>query len=585
MKRTLSTDMNAKHLDQVVKLSGWVNKRRDHGGVIFVDLRDHCGLCQLVFNPENQSLFNEAEKLRNEFVIEVVGKIAKRPDGTINPNLKTGEIEVIVEQMEIVNQSLPLPFNLDDSHISEEVRLKYRYLDLRRDGMKKNIILRHQLMQVLRNWLSQREFIEIETPYLTKSTPEGARDYLVPSRQKAGDFYALPQSPQLFKQLLMVSGMYRYFQIVRCFRDEDLRADRQPEFTQLDIELSFTSQDEVMSLMEQMIKDIYASIFNQQLPTFKQMSYEEATEKYGTDRPDLRNPLELISIDDLMQDEEFKVFSEPARSKNGRVAVLKLPNGASLSRSQIDEYTNFVSKFGAKGLAYIKVVDPSQSVQGLQSPIVKFLSNKAIDGILKRTNAQSGDMLFFGASQKKSIVNDSLSALAQKLAKEFNLLKAGLEFVWIVDFPMFEKNDDGEFNVLHHPFTMPKIDDENNPLSWKSKAYDLVLNGSEIGGGSIRIHKTSIQKKVFKVLKIDEQQADEKFGFLLNGLSYGAPIHGGIAFGIDRLVMMMTNSESIREVIAFPKTQSGFCPLTQAPSLIDKKQLKELHIQVVEAKK
>jgi len=577
-------------IDQEIQLCGWVQRRRDHGGVIFIDLRDRAGLGQIVFDPDSPEPFSIADAVRNEYVLSIQGKVRHRPEGTINPDMPTGEVEVLASNIEVLNKAKTPPFQLDDEHVHDDVKLKYRYVDLRRPIMQRNLRLRAEASRCLRNFLDKNGFLEIETPMLTRETPEGARDYLVPSRTHPGEFFALPQSPQLFKQLLMMSGMDRYYQIVRCFRDEDLRADRQPEFTQLDIETSFMDEDSIITLMEEMIHTLFKKVVNIEFPSpFPRMKYAEAIQRFGTDRPDLRNKLELIDVGDLMKEVEFKVFSGPANMTNGRVATLHLPNGGELTRKEIDDYTKFVSQFGAKGLAYIKVNDPAQGREGLQSPILKFLPDNVITEILNRTNTHAGDLIFFGADKSK-IVNDSLSALRDKLAYDRELLQGEWEPVWIIDFPMFEFNEgENRWDALHHPFTAPQINEiselEANPGQCLSRAYDLVLNGVELGGGSIRIHQSEMQKAALRLLGINEDEAMEKFGFLINALDYGCPPHGGIAFGLDRLVMMMVGLDSIRDVIAFPKTQTASCPLTSAPSLASSKQLRELGIKLVKPNK
>lgn len=576
-------DITEQYLEQTVTVCGWVHRRRDHGGVIFVDLRDREGLVQLVFNPEQNAMFEIAESLRSEYVIKAVGRVAHRPEGTVNPNLKTGKIEIICEDLLILNKSETPPFPLDDyHHIGEDVRLKHRSIDLRRPEMQHIFKIRARLDIALREYLVAQGFMNVETPMLTKATPEGARDYLVPSRVHPGEFYALPQSPQIFKQLLMMSGFDRYYQIVRCFRDEDLRADRQPEFTQLDIEMSFIDESIIQNLMEDMLTKVFKSVINVDLPAFKRMTYAEAMTTYGSDKPDLRIPLKLVDIADLMATVEFKVFKGPAEDSEGRVAALKLTGGASLSRKEIDDYTKFVSIYGAKGLAYIKVNDLDQGEEGLQSPILKFLTPEAISGILSRTEAKTGDIIFFGADKAK-IVNDALGALRVKLGHDQGLVKEGWCPLWVVDFPMFDYND-GRFEALHHPFTAPKTDSgkhfAEHPQEALSRAYDVVLNGYEIGGGSIRIHQDEMQKAAFRILGISDEEAAEKFGFLLNALKFGCPPHGGIAFGVDRIVMLMAGTTNIRDVIAFPKTQTASCPLTDAPTRVSEAQLNELSIKV-----
>jgi len=576
--------LNPSLIGQTVQLCGWVNSRRDHGGVIFIDLRDREGLAQIVFDPEQAQAFAAAEGVRSEYVLRVCGAVRRRPSGTENPQLASGAVEVLAGEIEILNKCEALPFQLDEVGVNEMTRLKYRYLDLRREPMRRNLLLRHAVTRNLRRFLEDRGFVEIETPVLTKSTPEGARDYLVPSRTHPGHFFALPQSPQLFKQLLMVAGFERYFQVTRCFRDEDLRADRQPEFTQLDIETSFLDEEGVMTLVEEMIRQTFQTALNVALPNpFPRMTYAEAINRFGVDRPDLRIPLELVEVGDLMKAVDFKVFSGPANSPTGRVAALRLPKGGELSRKDIDDYTAFVAQFGAKGLAYIKVNDIGRGRDGLQSPILKFLPDEAIAGIMQRTGAQTGDVIFFGADQAK-VVNDALGALRLKLGQDRGLVEAGWRPLWVVDFPMFGYDPEAKrWQALHHPFTAPKrMDDalDLDPANALSRAYDMVLNGSEIGGGSIRIHRADVQEKVFGVLGIEPAEARAKFGFLLDALKFGAPPHGGIAFGLDRIVALMTGAESIRDVIAFPKTQKAACPLTDAPSRVDDMQLRELNIKL-----
>ncbi|MFY9329287.1 MAG: aspartate--tRNA ligase [Georgfuchsia sp.] len=578
--------LNAGLIDQTVTLCGWAHRRRDHGGVIFIDLRDREGLAQVVCDPDRAEMFALAESVRNEFVLRVTGKVRHRPAGTVNANLASGEIEILCHEIEILNPAVTPPFSLDDDNLSENVRLTHRVIDLRRPQMQKNLMLRYRTTMAFRRFLDANGFIDIETPMLTKSTPEGARDYLVPSRVQPGQFFALPQSPQLFKQLLMVAGYDRYYQIVKCFRDEDLRADRQPEFTQVDIETSFMDEHRIMALMEAMIREVFKEALDVELPNpFPRMSYGEAMQRYGSDKPDLRVTLELVDVTDAVTDVAFKVFSGPATS-GGRVAALRIPNGASLTRSEIDGYAEFVKIYGAKGLAYIKVNDASKlNEEGLQSPIVKNLHADALKAIVERTGAQSGDLIFFGADKTK-IVNDAIGALRIKLGHEKGHLNGkAWEPLWVVDFPMFEYDEEGKrWNACHHPFTAPKDghDDflETDPGKCLAKAYDLALNGSEIGGGSVRIHREEVQSKVFRALGIGAEEAQLKFGFLLDALKYGAPPHGGLAFGLDRIVTMMTGAESIRDVIAFPKTQRAQCLLTNAPSPVDEKQLRELHIRL-----
>ena len=579
-------EINESLIDQVITVSGWVQRRRDHGGVIFNDLRDASGLLQVVVDPDAVDAFAVADTVRNEHVLQVTAKVRARPEGTTNKDLPTGMVEVYATEITSLNKADPIPFQLDEDDVSEAVRLKYRYLDLRRESMQKIFRLRSGVTKYFRDFLEQENFVDIETPILTKSTPEGARDYLVPSRVHAGDFFALPQSPQLFKQLLMVSGFERYYQIARCFRDEDLRADRQPEFTQLDIETSFMNEEEIMQMMEDMIVGLFKSKLDVELATpFPRMTYAESVEDYGIDRPDLRIPLKLISVTDLMKSVDFKVFSGPANSDNGRVAALCVPNGAQkLSRKDIDAYTEYVGNYGAKGLAYIKVNELAKGREGLQSPIVKNLPDDVLESLMQRVEAKDGDLVFFGADSAK-VVNDSLAALRVKLGHDLELIEGKWSPMWVVDFPMFEKDEDNNrWSSLHHPFTAPKVDqiDElsTNPGNVLSRAYDMVLNGTEIGGGSIRIHQTEVQKMAFSALGIDDDEAEQKFGFLLDALRYGAPPHGGIAFGIDRIVAMMSEVESIRDVIAFPKTQRASCLLTDAPSGVDTKQLRELHIRL-----
>ncbi|HEC12235.1 MAG TPA: aspartate--tRNA ligase [Acidiferrobacteraceae bacterium] len=585
MRSLYCGQLNASHIDQMVELCGWVHRRRDHGGVIFVDLRDRHGLVQVVFDPDDATIFTVAEHLRSEYVLQISGKVRHRPEGTINANLPSGEVEVLAQGLKVLNRSEALPFQLDEDDVGEEVRLRYRYLDLRRDKMQKNLRLRHAMTRNLRRFLEDLEFVEIETPILTKSTPEGARDYLVPSRTHPGYFFALPQSPQLFKQLLMVAGFERYFQIARCFRDEDLRADRQPEFTQLDVEMSFVNEEDVISLMESMLRDVFKNVLEVTLPDpFPRMSYQEAICRYGSDRPDLRNPLELVDVGDLMAAVEFKVFAGPANNPGGRVAALRVPQGSVLSRQVIDGYTDFVGQYGAKGLAYIKVNEVAKGREGLQSPILKFLPDDVIGSIMERCGAEDGDLVFFGAD-KARIVNDVLGALRDRLAADLGLLKEGWFPVWVVDFPMFEYDENAKrLQALHHPFTAPadsSVDKLNSdPVGTLSRAYDIVLNGSEIGGGSIRIHQPEIQQKVFTILGIDAEEARQKFGFLLDALKYGAPPHGGIAFGLDRIAAMMTGADSIRDVIAFPKTQKASCLMTEAPGVVDDAPLRELNIKL-----
>jgi aspartyl-tRNA synthetase len=577
--------LSESNIDEEVTLCGWVHRRRDHGGVIFVDLRDREGLVQLVFDPDFSEVFQLAERIRNEYVLRATGKVRHRPEGTENPEMPTGKVEILVNQLEILNKSETPPFQLDDEDVSEEHRLRFRYIDLRRPSMYEKLRLRSEVTRALRYYLDDHGFLDVETPMLTKATPEGARDYLVPSRTHAGSFFALPQSPQLFKQLLMVSGVDRYYQIVRCFRDEDLRADRQPEFTQLDIETSFLNEDRIMHLMEGMMRDLFSNVLQVDLPNpFPQLTYAEAMQRFGSDKPDLRIPLELVDIGDVMQNVDFKVFSGPAKDPKGRVAALRLPNGGTLTRKEIDDYTKYVGIYGAKGLAYIKVNDRDKGRDGLQSPILKFLTDEAIQAILERTGAQNNDMVFFGADKAKT-VNESLGALRVKLGQDLEMVEQGWRPLWVIDFPMFEWNEDEKrWDPLHHPFTAPNEEDidklETDPGNCRSRAYDMVLNGLEIGGGSIRIFREQVQRHVFHALGISDREAQDKFGFLLDALKYGCPPHGGIAFGLDRLVMLMADTHSIREVMAFPKTQTASCLLTQAPTSVGEKQLRELNIKL-----
>jgi aspartyl-tRNA synthetase len=573
------------HLGQTVTLMGWVHRRRDHGGVIFIDMRDREGLVQIVCDPDTPETFSTADKLRNEYVLKVTGRVRERPQGTINANLVSGEIEVLAKDIEILNPSLTPPFQMDEDHLSETVRLEYRFLDLRRPQMQKNLRMRYKAAMAVRRFLDDNGFIDIETPMLTRSTPEGARDYLVPSRVHAGQFFALPQSPQLFKQLLMISGFDRYYQIVKCFRDEDLRADRQPEFTQIDIETSFLTQEEILTMMEELVRRMFKDTLDVDLPNpFPRMKFDEAMARYGSDKPDLRIALELTELTDLMKSVDFKVFREAAQTKDGRVAALRVPNGGSLTRSEIDAYTEFVKVYGAKGLAYIKVNALERGAEGLQSPILKFLSVEVTKEILERTGAKDGDLIFFGADKAK-IVNDALGALRLKIGHERGLASSGWRPLWVVDFPMFEWDDEGKrWNAMHHPFTAPADGHEDllssDPGAARAKAHDIVLNGWEIGGGSVRIHREDVQSKVFRALNIGKEEAEAKFGFLLQALQYGAPPHGGIAFGLDRITTLMAGAESIRDVIAFPKTQRAQDLLTQAPSEVDEQQLRELHIRL-----
>jgi aspartyl-tRNA synthetase len=578
--------VNESLVGQQVEVCGWVHRRRDHGGVIFVDLRDREGIVQVVFDPDKPEIFMLAERVRSEFVLKVRGKVRPRPAGTENPNLPTGQVEIVGEDLEVLNRAEALPFQIEDeAELGEEIRLRYRYLDLRRPQMQQRLMMRAKVTRTLRRFLDDRGFLDIETPMLTKSTPEGARDYLVPSRTHPGEFFALPQSPQLFKQILMMSGMDRYYQIVRCFRDEDLRADRQPEFTQLDIEMSFINEDQIMSLMEDMIRELFAQVLEEPLHApFPRITYAESIHRFGIDRPDLRIPLELVELKDVMAGVDFKVFSAPALDPHGRVVALRLPAGGELTRKEIDDYTTYVARYGAKGLAYIKVNDIATGREGLQSPIVKFLPDEVIAAILQRTGSQNGDLIFFGADKAK-VVNESMGALRVKLGHDRGLVEHGWRPVWVVDFPMFEwDGKENRWMALHHPFTAPLVSDPEevaaDPGNCISRAYDMVLNGTELGGGSIRIHRPEMQQAVFKLLGIAEEEAKEKFGFLLEALSFGCPPHGGLAFGLDRLVMLMSGASSIRDVMAFPKTQSATCLLTNAPSPVAEMHLRELGIRL-----
>jgi aspartyl-tRNA synthetase len=581
-------ELSAALVDRTVTLCGWAHRRRDHGGVIFIDLRDREGLAQVVCNPDRAEAFAVAERVRNEFVLRVTGKVRRRPEGSVNPELRSGEIEVLAHEVEILNPAAPLPFQLDDDNLNEDTRLRHRVIDLRREPMQRNMRLRYRVAMAVRNYLDAHGFIDIETPMLTRSTPEGARDYLVPSRVHPGEFFALPQSPQLFKQLLMVAGFDRYYQVVKCFRDEDLRADRQPEFTQIDVETSFLDERAIQDLMEGLIRDVFRDVLGVELPNpFPRLAYAEAMARYGVDKPDLRIPLELTELTDLMRTVDFKVFRQAAELAGGRVAALKA--SAELTRKEIDDLTPFVATYGAKGLAYIKVNDRSKIPEGLQSPIVKFLSADVLRQLLERTGAQNGDLIFFGAD-KAAIVNAALGALRVKMAQDKNLVEKGWRPLWVLDFPMFEWDEEGKrWSAMHHPFTAPKDGHENllesDPARALAKGYDMVLNGWEIGGGSIRIHRADVQRKVFKALGISEEEGRAKFGFLLDNLQYGAPPHGGIAFGLDRIVAMMAGAESIRDVIAFPKTQRAQDLLVGAPSPVDEKQLRELGIRLREKPK
>ncbi|TDB05541.1 aspartate--tRNA ligase [Halomonas marinisediminis] len=574
--------LNETLVDQTVTLCGWVHRRRDHGGVIFLDMRDRDGIAQVVVDPDTAEAFANADRARSEFVLRIQGRVRLRPEGTQNPNMPTGMIEVLAKQVEVLNTAATPPFQLDEhGKVGEEVRLKHRYIDLRRPEMIDKLRLRSRISHSVRAYLEGQGFLDIETPILTRATPEGARDYLVPSRTHAGSFFALPQSPQLFKQLLMVAGFDRYYQIAKCFRDEDLRADRQPEFTQIDLEASFVEEEDIMGITEAMIRQLFQDVLSVELPDFPRMTWQEAMNRYGSDKPDLRIPLELTDVDDLMKQVDFKVFSGPASADDGRVAALRVPGGAKLSRKEIDEYTKFVGIYGAKGLAWIKVNERAKGLEGLQSPIVKFMEN-VVEELLERIGAVDGDIIFFGAD-KARIVNEAIGALRVKLGEDLDLYTQEWSPLWVVDFPMFEADDNGRLSPLHHPFTSPACSPEElkeNPAGALSRAYDMVLNGTELGGGSIRIHDQAMQRQVFEILGIGEEEAREKFGFLLDALQYGAPPHGGLAFGLDRLVMLMTGGRTIREVIAFPKTQSAACLMTDAPGEVSGDQLKELNIRL-----
>jgi aspartyl-tRNA synthetase len=574
--------INESHIDQEVTLCGWVHRRRDHGGVIFLDLRDRDGISQVVFDPDTPESFNLAEKVRSEFVIQVTGRVRRRPAGTENANMATGQVELLGKQLSILNAAATPPFPLDEHvDVGEDVRLKYRFVDLRRPEMLNRLRFRSRVTSYIRNFLDSNGFMDVETPILTRATPEGARDYLVPSRTHEGSFFALPQSPQLFKQLLMVSGVDRYYQIAKCFRDEDLRADRQPEFTQIDIEASFVDEETLMTLNENMIRSLFKDVLEVDLPEFPRMPYAEAMQRYGSDKPDLRIPLELVDVGDLVAGVDFKVFAGPANDPKGRVAALRVPRGGELTRKQIDDYTRYVGIYGAKGLAYIKVNDTSRGVEGLQSPIIKFLGDDVAQAVIERSGAEDGDIVFFGAD-KTNVVNEALGALRIKVGHDLSMLTSEWAPLWVVDFPMFEETTDGSLTAIHHPFTAPSCSAEElevSPATALSRAYDMVLNGTELGGGSIRIHDEKMQESVFRTLGIEHEEARAKFGFLLDALKYGCPPHGGLAFGLDRLIMLMTGASSIRDVIAFPKTQSATCLMTQAPGEVDDKQLRELHIR------
>ena len=581
MKSHYCGEITSKNLEQDISICGWIHRRRDHGGIIFLDVRDIKGICQVVVNPDNDQSFKIAESIRNEYVVQIKGIVRNRLEGTINKNMHTGEIEIEVQEIKILSKASTPVFPIDEyQEVNEDVRLKNRVLDLRRSEMNGRIITRSKITSLIRNYLDKNDFHEIETPILTKATPEGARDYILPSRVQPGSFYALPQSPQLFKQLLMIGGLNKYYQIARCFRDEDLRADRQPEFTQIDIEASFLDQEEIMSISEKMIKNIFTEFCDESLDDFTIINWHESMQDYGCDKPDLRIPLKLVNISDEVKNEEFKVFSEPAKNKDSRVVALKVPNANSLSRGQIDEYTKFVSKLGAKGLAYIKINDVNDLENGIQSPILKFLKSETVENLIKTLDVKTDDLIFFGAG-KESVVNLSMSSLIKKLGEDLNLYTSKWAPCWVIDFPMFERNKEGELTPLHHPFTLPKCSAKeliDNPANAIAHAYDAVLNGYEIGGGSLRIYDTKMQKMIFDILNISEEEAQNKFGFLLKALSSGCPPHGGIAFGLDRIVMLVTDTTNIRDVIAFPKTQSAACLLTDAPSKVEQEQLEELKI-------
>lgn len=580
-------ELNEQHVGQEVVLCGWAHRRRDHGGVIFVDLRDLEGIAQIVIDPDTKESFAIAETVRNEFVLKVTGVVRLRPEGTSNEVMGTGKIEVLGKKVEVLNAAKTPPFQLDEhADVGEDIRLRYRYIDLRRPEMAERLRFRSKVSNSIRNFLDDNGFLDIETPLLTKATPEGARDYLVPSRTHPGRFFALPQSPQLFKQILMAAGMDRYYQIAKCFRDEDLRADRQPEFTQIDIETSFMNEEQIMQIAEKMIRQVFQKHLDVDLGEFPRMTFADAMRRYGSDKPDLRIDMELVDIADLMKNVDFKVFNGPANDPGSRVVALRVPGGVRLSRKEIDDYTKFISIYGAKGLAWIKVNDIAAGIEGLQSPILKFMPEEVVNGVLTRLEAETGDLIFFGADKTK-IVNESIGALRLKVGADMGMVKGGWAPLWVVDFPMFEEASDGSLTAIHHPFTAPSCSIEelkSDPANALSRAYDMVLNGTELGGGSIRINQPSMQQSVFRILGIEEEEAEEKFGFLLSALSYGCPPHGGLAFGLDRLIMLMTGASSIREVIAFPKTQSAACPLTEAPGLVSAKQLRELNIQIRQAK-